>query len=89
MVVDVNGFFSPAIDSELCIGCDLCEKTCLSMNRMEMLQYEVMAYATFSRNEELRMESSSGGIFSEIAKKIFEHGGAFFGVPQKGFFRFN
>jgi coenzyme F420-reducing hydrogenase beta subunit len=37
-------------------------------------------YAGWSRDEETRIRSSSGGIFPEIAKYILENGDAVFGV---------
>ena len=38
------------------------------------------AYAAYSKNEAVRIQSSSGGVFTELAKIVLEQGGAVFGA---------
>ena len=38
------------------------------------------AYAAYSKDEAMRKQSSSGGIFTEVAKTILENGGVIFGA---------
>ena len=80
MIADKNGFFSPVIDSEKCIGCDMCEKTCPIITPLKIAECKAEACAAYSKDEMVRMSSSSGGIFTEIAKEIFRRDGVVFGA---------
>lgn len=73
---DEEGFEYPKIDKEKCINCGLCEKICPIINNKK--QYEnskPRIYAAWSLDEEIRYNSTSGGIFSEIAKIILNKNG--------------
>lgn len=74
---DVEGFVYPRIDKSLCIECNLCEEICPSVypvdSSSKYMNPEV--YAAWSTNEEIRLDSTSGGIFSELALKILRSGG--------------
>ena len=43
-------------------------------------EWEVSAYAAYSKNDEIRLSSSSGGLFTELASRIIETGGVVFGA---------
>ena len=79
MEVNRDGFQFPKIDLESCIGCNSCEKVCPVLEKSEC-KNEPEAYAAFSLNESLRKESSSGGVFSEIAKYVIEQQGVVYGA---------
>lgn len=79
MVEDEKGFKYPKIDNEKCINCGLCEKVCPIINNKNVKR-EVKAYACFNKNLEIRMNSSSGGIFSLIANYILDLNGVVFGA---------
>ena len=59
---DEKGFAYPVVKQELCINCDLCKKVCpiLNQNKIENVPY---AYACINKNDTVRKESSSGGVF--------------------------
>lgn len=78
MVADEEGFFRPQVDAEKCVGCRRCELVCpvLHPGEPDMLP---TCYAAYTKDEELRLRSSSGGIFTELAKPIIECGGVVFG----------
>lgn len=76
---DEYGFFHPVIDAEQCIKCGMCEKIC-PVNHPLKSENEPKAYAAFIKDEAVRMESSSGGVFTEIAKAVLRDGGAVFGA---------
>ena len=76
---DEQGFRYPLFDKELCIECGLCEKVCPCKNQNEP-QKPLNVYAAINPNEEIRMQSSSGGIFSMLAESIIDDGGVVFGV---------
>lgn len=45
------------------------------------IRYKTLkAYACYNRNEEIRMDSSSGGVFSALAMYCLRHGGVVYGV---------
>lgn len=72
--------YLPVINSQDCIGCDLCEKECLNINHKidsfshAELQQNSVAYIAKSMNEEIRKISSSGGMFIHIAEKSLAEG---------------
>ena len=76
---DEEGFLYPKVNLDNCIDCGLCEKVCPVLNQTEeRLPLEV--FAAKNPNEEIRMESSSGGIFTQLAEQIIDTGGVVFGV---------
>jgi len=76
MISDSEGFNYPVIDRALCIECMLCEKVCPSLNLIKENHFiNMKIYAAWSLNEVIRNESTSGGIFSEIALEILDCGG--------------
>lgn len=74
---DEEGFEYPKIDFDKCIKCGLCEKTCPILNKQKTEKYtdKPSIFAAWSLDEEIRFNSTSGGIFSELAKAILEKKG--------------
>lgn len=79
MTLDQEGFWYPKIDKEKCIDCGLCEKRCPILNDMRV-NNEPKAYACYNLDEEIRKESSSGGIFTLLASNIIDRGGIVYGA---------
>lgn len=76
---DHEGFFYPEVDADICIQCGLCEKVCPVLHPYdEQKPQEVLA--AINKDEEVRMESSSGGVFTLLAEETIRQGGAVFGV---------
>ncbi len=73
-----EGFFYPVVDESLCKNCDLCSMICPNNNPITKEEPKAV-YSGWSKDENLRMQSSSGGAFSEIALQILRHGGVVFG----------
>lgn len=80
MVPDENGFLYPDVDNAKCVQCGLCEKSCPVLNPLTVSEYGLKAYAAYAKDEEMRLQSSSGGVFTEIAKSILQRGGSVFGA---------
>lgn len=81
MQPDTEGFLQPQINPNTCITCHKCEKTCPIINPIEIPNdFETQAYAAINKDEEVRMRSSSGGMFHLLAKWTIEHGGVVFGA---------
>ena len=86
MTADENGFSCPVIDAQKCVECSLCEKACPIMTSFPKAENTPKAYAAYSNDEQMRLDSSSGGIFTEIAKAILQQGGAVFGAAYNNRF---
>ena len=79
MVQDEEGFFYPQVDAETCIDCGLCEKVCPILT--SKLSHEPLkVFAAKNPDDEIRKESSSGGIFTMLAESVIHEGGVVFGV---------
>ena len=76
---DNEGFLYPLVDKVNCIDCGLCEKVCPVINQAEPKQ-PLKVYAAYNKNEEIRRQSSSGGIFTLLAEETIKRGGVVFGV---------
>lgn len=76
---DEEGFLYPVVDKEVCVDCGLCEKVCPVLNQREERK-PLEVYAAFNKNEEIRMQSSSGGVFTALAEQIIQEGGVVFGA---------
>lgn len=79
---DEEGFMYPQVDKGKCIGCGKCNKVCPVSNKAEKRDNgtDTIAYAAQTKEEEIRKNSSSGGVFTEIATYILEKGGVVFGA---------
>ena len=79
MQEDNEGFLYPRVDTENCIDCHLCEKICpVSNHGTERKPLKV--YAAINKDEEVRKQSSSGGIFTALAEQVIKQGGVVFGA---------
>lgn len=76
---DEEGFLYPKVETSICIDCGLCERVCPVFNQSEE-RTPIEAFAAKNPNEEIRRESSSGGIFTLLAEQIIDAGGVVFGV---------
>lgn len=77
-VEDERGFSYPEISDE-CINCGACQKVCpRESGTMLNPPNENNVYAAFSKDKAIRMCSSSGGLFSEIATSVLSKGGLVF-----------
>lgn len=78
-VTDNEGFGYPEVDTEKCIDCHLCEKVCPVINQSDSKK-PLNVYAAINENEEIRLKSSSGGVFSALADSVLEKNGVVFGA---------
>lgn len=79
MISDNEGFLYPQVDTSKCVDCHLCEKVCPVLNSNHKLD-ERTAYACYNNDETIRLQSSSGGIFTLLAETILSQGGVVFGA---------
>lgn len=76
---DLQGFRYPEVDLNLCIHCNLCEKVCPVINQAEP-QVPKIVYAAGNSDEEIKEQSSSGGVFHALARQVIDEGGVVFGA---------
>ncbi|MBQ7462945.1 MAG: Coenzyme F420 hydrogenase/dehydrogenase, beta subunit C-terminal domain [Bacteroidaceae bacterium] len=76
---DNEGFWYPEVDMQKCIDCGLCEKICPCLNVKEAKQ-PISAFAAVNPDDELRMKSSSGGVFWLLVEQTIREGGVVFGA---------
>lgn len=76
--VDIEGFWYPEVNSELCINCNACNKVCpienisrLKKNDLEQSE----CYAAEHKNLEVVFDSTSGGLFSALADIMYRRDG--------------
>lgn len=79
MSEDKEGFLYPVVDSVKCIDCGLCEKVCPVLHPLKN-EAEPLVYAAINNDESIRMQSSSGGIFTLLAEYVIDRGGVVFGA---------
>lgn len=81
MLPDTEGFLYPEINEDKCIKCGLCKKICPSNNvQKSSVTNSPETYAAWNLNDDIRFNSSSGGIFSALAEKVLEGKGIVFGA---------
>ncbi|WP_297209428.1 polysaccharide pyruvyl transferase family protein [uncultured Flavonifractor sp.] len=79
MVPDHEGFLRPAV-GESCILCHKCEQTCPMLRPPVPGPAPAQAHAVWNLDETERVNSSSGGFFSLLAKYVLDQGGAVCGA---------
>ena len=88
MESDSEGFLQPNIDLDQCVDCGLCRKVCpvnnekakgTSPDKDKMVAFPSV-WAAWNLDEEIRLQSSSGGVFSVLAKNILQKGGVVVGA---------
>ena len=80
--LDADGFYKPVINRQTCSECGICQRRCPVIAHQEGLLasagnwVEPKAYAAWSNDEDVRLSSSSGGLFSELARQVIDNGGS-------------
>lgn len=80
MEMDYEGFEYPVINKGKCVDCGLCYKVCPYADMSYFSKKEPNVYAMNNVDNQIRLNSSSGGVFHEIAKNAFGKNGVVFGV---------
>ena len=79
MLPDEEGFLYPKVDRERCIDCNRCVQVCPVLHPA-VSRRPLQVWAAKNPNEEVRMKSSSGGVFTLLAERIIGQGGVVFGA---------
>lgn len=90
MQADDEGFLYPQVDAHKCVNCGLCEKVCPVLNSGGAQPgadgESVQAFAAYAREDNVRLASSSGGLFTLVARHIIGEQGVVFGAAFDGDF---
>lgn len=81
MEEDALGFLYPAVDANLCVDCGFCEKVCPKLNAYHGNSENPDCYAARAEDG-IRRESSSGGIFTVLARHVLAQDGIVCGAAM-------
>lgn len=76
---DNEGYWYPEVKMETCIDCHLCEKVCPVLNPQSE-RTPLHTYAAINKDEQIRAQSASGGMFTLLAERVLKEDGVVFGV---------
>lgn len=79
MLTDTEGFLHPVVDEARCVDCGACQKDCPILHPLAR-NSETAAYAAVCKSDDIRRESTSGGVFSLLCQWVFDRSGVVFGA---------
>jgi len=79
-IIDNEGFWYPKVDDQKCTKCGLCIKLCPAINGYKSNKIMPKVYAAWSKDRNIRINSTSGGIFYELSKEVIAKGGYIVGA---------
>ena len=80
MLPDITGFLYPIVNENMCIHCGLCENSCPVIESVKPKETIPHSYIAQNKNDTVRRQSTSGGMFSAIATEVIRQGGVVFGA---------
>ena len=81
LIADKEGFVYPSVDSSKCVKCGKCLKSCPSLQEVDTSRYfQPDVYAAWNTDENIRVLSTSGGVFTALAVAVIEQGGCVAGA---------
>lgn len=83
---DEYGFTIPKLNKEKCINCGKCLISCPYHSEVSN-KYPIRTYAVVNRKGNVIEKSSSGGVFSALAKKVIEENGYVIGATMDNNFQ--
>lgn len=78
-----EGFLVPLVDISSCVNCGLCVKQCIALAEKPTYTDDidsVVSYGGWNKDKDIHQKSSSGGVFTALARKAINEGGCVFGV---------
>lgn len=76
---NIEGFWYPKINMDICTDCGMCDAICPELNINELRQNGTtkapIVVAAYNKDPEVQRASTSGGLFSALANKMYDEGG--------------
>ncbi len=83
MQADTEGFLRPVINQDVCVECGMCIKICPINTPTAKSDIPLHVYSGWSKDDDVRKYSASGGAFAELALYFMEKmKGVVFGVAM-------
>lgn len=79
MVADSEGFFYPSVNASECINCHLCTNVCPALAQLTDIKPQGV-FASHNIDNNIVKISSSGGVFSVLAKHVISKKGMVYGA---------
>ncbi|RKM59558.1 4Fe-4S dicluster domain-containing protein [Butyrivibrio sp. XB500-5] len=79
LVTDEMGFERAKVNVDTCINCSLCNEVC-PLQGETIINKPLTGYIVQCKDEMIRIDSTSGGAFTPLAKKIIDDDGVVYGV---------
>lgn len=73
--IDSFGFWFPKVDYSLCVKCGLCVKKCPNKSPLQNNRDFPAVKAVWSKDDQIRLGSTSGGLFYELAYAVLKQNG--------------
>ena len=83
MQPDQEGFLYPKVDEKACVHCGKCTAVCPVL-RTRPAGPMPAVFAAWNKNDAIRKDSTSGGVFTALAEYVLESGGVVFGAAFDG-----
>lgn len=80
MEADGEGFLYPRMDEAKCVGCGKCESLCPALRPADAINWAEPACYAVQAEDRVRMGSSSGGMFTLLARETLSRGGVVCGA---------
>lgn len=79
LVPDDEGFVYPQVDMKLCVNCNLCNNSC-PVIVSNMIDNSPSVYGCYNKDEAIRQNSTSGGVFYLLCECVIKQNGVVFGA---------
>ncbi|MCD7954220.1 MAG: polysaccharide pyruvyl transferase family protein [Lachnospiraceae bacterium] len=81
LITTHEGFWYPTVNEDLCVECGKCRAVCPVYGKKDSEGFFApISYAGWNKNVDEHMNSSSGGLFSVIARLVLKQGGTVYGA---------
>ncbi len=83
--VGADGHYYIHLDEKRCVGCLRCESTCPVVSDFQYSNSEIChCYAAWNKDDDIRQQSASGGVFAAMAAYVIDRQGVVVGAANIG-----